>query len=166
MQLLDAAGAKQPRPVNVASDAERMTAMRASMTRQVAPMLCVSDVDATVAWFQSLGFTLDERYPPKGPMSWAALCFGKVWFMVQPRVARPREQIALWFYTSAIDTLYELFGSRQLDASKAAMAGNEPTEPAVRFLEDLYEPIYGGRQFSVQDPNGFELVFCSESSSV
>jgi hypothetical protein len=29
------------------------------------------------------------------------------------------------------------------------------------FLEDLYEPHYGGRQFSVRDPNGFELVFMS-----
>ena len=165
MQLLESAGAMQPRPVDAASGAERMTAMRASMTRQVAPMLCVSDVDATVAWFQSLGFTLDERYPPKGPMSWAALSFGKVWFMVQPRVARPHEQIALWFYTTAIDDLYALFRNRQLDASKATLSGSEPAQPAVRFLEDLYEPFYGGRQFSVQDPNGFELVFHSESSS-
>jgi ankyrin repeat protein len=165
MQLLESAGAKQPGPVNTVSGRERMTAMRASMAKQVVPMLCVRDIDATVAWFLSLGFTLDERYPPKGPMNWAALSFGKVWLMVQPRVARPHEQIALWFYTTAIDDLYALFRNRQLDASKATLSGSEPEQPAIRFLEDLYEPFYGGRQFSVQDPNGFELVFHSEPSS-
>ena len=165
MQLLESAGAKQPEPVNAASGTDRMTAMRASMTKQVVPMLCVRDVDATVAWFVSVGFTLEERIPPKGPMNWAALSFGKVWFMVQPRVARPREQIALWFYTTAVDDIYALFRNRQLDASKATLSGREPAQPAVRFLEDLYDPFYGGRQFSVQDPNGFELVFYSEPSS-
>jgi len=165
MQLLESAGAKQPEPVNAASGTDRMTAMRASMTKQVVPMLCVRDVDATVAWFVSVGFTLEERIPPKGPMNWAALSLGKVWFMVQPRVARPREQIALWFYTTAVDDIYALFRNRQLDASKATLSGREPAQPAVHFLEDLYDPFYGGRQFSVQDPNGFELVFYSEPSS-
>ena len=164
MQLLESAGAKQPEPVSAASGTDRMTAIRASM-KQVVPMLCVRDIDATVAWFLSLGFTLDERYPPQGPMNWAALSFGKVWLMVQPRVARPHEQIALWFNTTAIDDVYAMFRNRQLDVSKATLSGSDPAQPAVRFLEDLYEPFYGGRQFSVQDPNGFELVFHSEPSS-
>jgi len=164
MQLLESAGAKQPEAINAASGTDRVTAMRSSV-KQIVPMLCVRDVDATVAWFVSVGFTLEERIPPKGPMNWAALSFGKVWFMVQPRVARPREQIALWFYTTAVDDIYALFRNRQLDASKATLSGREPAQPAVRFLEDLYDPFYGGRQFSVQDPNGFELVFYSEPSS-
>ena len=164
MQLLESAGAKQPEAINAASGTDRVTAMRSSV-KQIVPMLCVRDVDATVAWFLSLGFTLDERYPPRGPINWAALSFGKVWLMVQPRVARPSEQIALWFYTTAIDDVYALFRNRQLDASKATLSGTEPAQPAVRFLEDLYEPFYGGRQFSVEDPNGFELVFHSEPSS-
>ena len=162
MRLLKTAGAREPKAETRSPGAQRMDALRASMTKQVTPMLCVADVDATVAWFQSLGFTLEERYPPTGAMSWAALSFGKVWFMVQPRVARPREQIALWFNTTRIDDLYAVFRNRQLEASQAAVAGAEPAQPAIHFLEDLYEPLYGGRQFSVRDPNGFELVFRSD----
>ena len=29
----------------------------------------------------------------------------------------------------------------------------------MRFEEDLYEPFYGGLQFSVQDNNGLHLIF-------
>jgi hypothetical protein len=29
----------------------------------------------------------------------------------------------------------------------------------VSFDEDLYGPFYGGRQFSVRDPNGCSLIF-------
>jgi hypothetical protein len=29
----------------------------------------------------------------------------------------------------------------------------------VRFEEDLYEPFYGGRQFSIRDNNDLSLIF-------
>jgi ankyrin repeat protein len=162
MRRLKAAGAKEPKPVSRSTSEQRMDAIRASMTKQAVPMLCVADVNATVAWFQSFGFTVEERYPPTGEIDWAALSFGKVWFMVQPRVARPHAQIALWFYTKAIEDLYELFKNRQLEAARSAIAGAATERPAVHFSEDLYEPFYGGRQFTVEGPNGFELVFASD----
>jgi hypothetical protein len=81
--------------------------------------------------------------------------------MLQPTGVRPRGQVALWFTTSRIDELYDLFKSRQLNASHAALAGQGDGMPEVQFLEDLYEPFYGGRQFSVRDVNGIELVFQS-----
>ena len=42
------------------------------------------------------------------------------------------------------------------------MRGGSPAVPEFQFQEDLYSPHYGGRQFSISDPNGFELVFQSE----
>jgi len=162
MRLLKSAGANEPAPATPRTSQQALEAMRESMTHQVVPMLCVPDATATVEWFQSFGFTVDERYPKSGAIEWASLSFGKVWFMVQPRVARPREQIALWFYTKRIDDLYDMFRSRQLDASRSVIAGGVAERAAVRFSEDLYEPFYGGRQFSISDPNGFELVFKSD----
>jgi len=165
MRILQAAGAKTPSPVSEPTSEDRLRTMRASMTKQVVPMLIVHDVDATVAWFQSFGFTLEERHPHTGTMDWAAVSFGKVWFMLQPRGGRPREQIALWFYTSRVEDLYGVFRNRQLHAASAmsaATADRDPAHAGVHFLEDLYEPFYGGRQFSVRDPNGFELVFASD----
>jgi hypothetical protein len=36
--------------------------------------------------------------------------------------------------------------------------------PQVRFDAGLHEPFYGGRQFSVRDLNGLELIFMSTFS--
>lgn len=161
MRRLKAAGAKEPQAVDPLSLDGRLDALRDSVRQQVTPMLCVADVGAAVAWYTSLGFTLEERYPEAGEMEWAALSFGKTQLMLQPRGRRPDPQIALWFHTSRIEELYELFKSRQLEAAKAALAGEASEKPGIHFLEDFYEPFYGGRQFSIRDANGFELVFHS-----
>jgi hypothetical protein len=52
-----------------------------------------------------------------------------------------------------------VYRARQFRAAKAALAGGSAS--GAPFFEDLYEPPYGGRQFSVSDANGFELVFMS-----
>lgn len=161
MRLLEQAGAKEPQAARSAASERPAASLGDSIVRQVTPMLCVSDVDATVSWYLSLGFELEARVPETGKIGWAALSFGKVQLMVQPRVARPRDQVALWFYTNRIEELYETFKSRQLAAAHAALAGDARSAPAIHFEEDLYEPHYGGRQFSVSDPNGLELVFMS-----
>jgi hypothetical protein len=77
MRLLEAAGAKEPETAGAPSG-PGTTALSDSMERQVTPMLCVADPDATVGFFTSLGFALDARVPEEGPISWAALSFGKV----------------------------------------------------------------------------------------
>ena len=162
MRLLKAAGAKEPQAVDPSILEGRMDALRGSMRKQVTPMLCVTDVGVAVAWYTSLGFKLQGRYPEVGEtMFWAALSFGKVELMLQPRGRRSSNQVALWFHTSRIDELYDLFKSRQLKAAQVALAGEAIEQPGIHFLEDLYEPFYGGRQFSIRDINGLELVFTS-----
>jgi ankyrin repeat protein len=157
MRLLREAGAREP-AMPAAPDAAAVEALAASTIRSL-PMLCVEDVAATVAWYTSLGYRVEARVPDEGPIGWAMLVCGDVRLMVEPTVARPRPLVALWFYTTRIDDLYALYRARQLRAAKDALDGGPP--PAERFLEDLYEPHFGGRQFSVSDPNGFELVFMS-----
>lgn len=163
MRRLKAAGAKErePKAANLSNLEMGMDALRDSVRRQVTPMLCVENVDATVAWYEALGFTVQGRHPEAGAMDWAALSFGKTEVMLQPLGDRPGNQVALWFQTSRIEELYELLKSRQLETARAALTGDSITGPAVHFLEDLYEPFYGGRQFSIRDLNGIELVFQS-----
>lgn len=55
--------------------------------------------------------------------------------------------------------LYQVYRSRQLGAAHAALASEDV--PQMQFDEGLYEPFYGGRQFSVRDVNGLELIFIS-----
>ncbi len=162
MRLLEAAGAKLPAAVAATRPVDRPGTFGESVHRPVTPMLCVADVDATVACYTSLGFALHARHPEVGAMDWATLSLGQAELMVQSRGSRPANQVALWFRTSQIEELYGLFKTRQLEAARARLAGEPLDGPELCFLEDLYEPFYGGRQFSVRDPNGLELVFQSE----
>jgi uncharacterized glyoxalase superfamily protein PhnB len=162
MRRLEDAGATAPEAPDPASLGGRLDVLRESMRRQVTPMLCVADLGAAVAWYTALGFTLERRYPEVGEMSWAALSFGKVELMLQPSGGRTGNQVALWFHTDRIEELYELWKGRQLQAARAILAGEAGEAPAVQFLEDLYEPFYGGRQFSVRDLHGLELVVQAE----
>jgi hypothetical protein len=67
--------------------------------------------------------------------------------------------MSLWFYTTEVDELYQLFKSRQLEAAEAALAGTPDDRHGIVFEEDIYDPFYGGRQFSIRDLNGYNLVF-------
>lgn len=157
MRLLKDAGAREPE-IPAEPDPPALDALRASAVRLM-PMLCVEDVDAAVAWYTSLGYRIESRVPDEGPIGWAMLALGELRVMVEPIVKRPRPQVALWFYTTCIDELYVMYRGRQLRDARAALTGAASTPQ--RFLEDLHEPHYGGRQFSILDPNGFELVFMS-----
>ncbi len=156
MRLLREAGARLPEVPDVPSDDSALAALRTSVT-EVFPMLCVDDVDATVAWYTSLGFDLEGRAPESGPIGWAMLRLGQVRLMVEPKMARPAARVAMWFYTTRLDEMYAMYRARALRGAERAMGGGP--EPDMRFLEDLYAPHHGGRQFSVQDSNGFEIVF-------
>jgi hypothetical protein len=62
----------------------------------------------------------------------------------------------------AKDRLHEL---RQTDphtklaAAQSVITGEPSDHKGGEFIEDLYEPFYGGKQFSIRDLNGYMLVF-------
>ncbi len=157
MRRLKAAGAKEPKTVDPL-DIDGGWAALSDSIRRHEPMFSVPDLAATVAWYTALGFTLQERHPEDGEMDWASLSFGKSAIMLVPGHGRT----SLWFYTDRIDDLYQFLRSRQLKAAHAALAGEDV--PQVRFDAGLHEPFYGGRQFSVRDLNGLELIFMSTLS--
>jgi ankyrin repeat protein len=157
MRRLKVAGAKEPVAVDPTGIDGGLAALSDSIRRHE-PMFTVPDMAATVAWYTALGFTLQERHPEDGEMDWASLSFGKSAIMLVPGQGRT----SLWFYTDRIDDLYQFFRSRQLRAAHAALAGEDV--PQVRFDAGLHEPFYGGRQFSVRDLNGLELIFMSTLS--
>ena len=104
MRRLKAGGAIEPPVTGPSLSDERLAALRASIAG-VTPMLCVSDVDAAVAWYVPLGWTVRMRVPETGGIGWASLMLGKVEMMVQHIVGRSGNQIALWYYTDNIDEL-------------------------------------------------------------
>jgi ankyrin repeat protein len=154
MRTLRAAGAAEP---VVARPAEPGVAGLAGSIRAMEPMLRVEDMRATVAWYRSIGFALAASHEEAGELDFARLTFGRAGLALSPGGAS--RDVTLWFTVDRIDRLYRLFKQRQLAAAQAVLSGAPFEQPEVRFVEDLYEPFYGGRQFSVSDPGGVHLVF-------
>lgn len=157
MRLLKAAGAAEPEIV-LRADLARQMAVFADSIKKSDPMFSVPDMRATVRWYESIGFTVVDRYEDCGELMFAKLSFGKCEFGLSPGGKPGPRDVSLWFYTDHVQGLYQLLKERQIRVAHAALTGSSD-EPEVRFEEDLYVPFYGGRQFSIRDNNGLTLIF-------
>jgi ankyrin repeat protein len=160
MRLLHAAGAKEPESLE-ASPREKPSELAASIGK-LTPMLGVPDMDATVAWYRSIGFQLAGSHGEEGKMDWASVNFGEAEIMFVPSTDPWREKTAalsLWIRTDRLDDLYARLKRHQLERARAMLAGETTDAPEVRFKLDLYTAFYGQREFSIRDPNGVELCF-------
>jgi ankyrin repeat protein len=159
MRLLHAAGASQPEPREAKREA---LADLAPSIGKLTPMLGVPDMEATVAWYQAIGFELAGSHGEEGRMDWAAVRFGDAEIMFVPSGEPKRKEtlgLSLWITTNRLDDLYSLLKQRQLERSRASLAGEPADAPEVRFTADLYTAFYGQREFGIRDPNGLEIMF-------
>jgi ankyrin repeat protein len=158
MRVLKAAGARGPKSTAepVSPDA---LAVAARSIRKAVPMYLVRDMRATVQWYESVGFTVRDRYEENGELMFARVCFGDGEFTLSPGEDPDPRGTRLWFLTDRVQDLYSLFKQRQLRAAQIGLMGASADEPDVPFEEDLYAPFYGGFQFSIRDNNGLTLIF-------
>jgi len=160
MRRLHAAGAKMP-PVSPPPDREPIPELAASVS-ELTPMLGVPDLNATVSWYQSIGFELAASHEEGGRIDWAEVRFGHARIMFVPSTVPWRENTAalsLWMRTNRLDDLYAGLKRRQLERARAVLAGEAPADSLIRFQGDLYTAFYGQREFCIRDPNGIELMF-------
>ena len=165
MRMLVAAGAAVD-TVDAAAEVNDVAAPLSALSGSVSraePMFSVRDLPATVRWYQSLGFTCTDAYEDDGAVTFARLVFGRCSFALTPGGATP-SGVSLWVFTSTIDEIYRLVRARQWHAARAALSG-EPGGLECRFDEDLYTPFYGGRQFSLRDPNDLSVIFYQPEST-
>ena len=153
-RLLRAAGAIEPDTPG-ASDDTRELARLADSVKKSDPMFVVTDMRATLQWYQALGFTVVGDYEDGGDLIFARLSFGKCEFTLSPGATTGPRDVSLWFYTDRVEELYRQIKDRQVRAATEVGAG----ALAVPFEEDLHTPFYGGQQFSIRDINGLTLVF-------
>jgi len=152
---LTAAGAKQPEADEPSRFRENMANLASSVKKGV-PMVKVPNVEETLEWYKSIGFTELARFgdDDDGTLNFGMVSFGGAEVMFVPGGrGQPLHDVSLWFYTDQVDRLYQIMKSKQIEAAKTG-AG-----PAVVFEEDIYDPFYGGRQFSIQDLNGIDVLF-------
>lgn len=160
MRLLNDAGAKQPQSVDSPGSDASLSKM-ASLTKKGVPMIRVLDIARTLDWYNSLGFTEVGRFAHDGVVDWGMVSFGRAEIMFMP--GQPAgDGVRLWFYTAEVDPSYQFLKSRQLKAAHNALAGQENEMEKIEFAEHLYDPFYGGRQFSIRDLNGYTLIFYAE----
>jgi ankyrin repeat protein/catechol 2,3-dioxygenase-like lactoylglutathione lyase family enzyme len=155
IRLLRAAGAipTAPRATEVLQEQMRKAA---TSVKRCSPMFRVRDMRETVRWYESIGFKIADQYEENGELLFASVCFGEAQFTLSPGSTDGPRDVSLWFFTDHVQELYKLLRERQL---LTALPEQGAPKPEVRFDEDLYEPFYGGRQFSIRDINGLSLVF-------
>lgn len=119
------------------------------MAEKVVPMIHVSDVRATVDWYQSIGFTVINTYGNDGDgLSFAILSFGSSEVMFnqggQPST-RFRREVDLYVYADKVDDLYQRLKDR------------------VEIVEGPHDTFYGMREFVIRDLNRFWVTFGQSS---
>jgi len=123
----------------------RNIASATSLVDRGEPMISVRDMRQTVRWYASIGFTIQDDYEEGSDLVFARASFGGAVFALSPGADAGLRDVRFWLYTSDAVRLYEIFRK----------AGRSD----IRFEEHVYEPFYGGRQFSISDINGLHLIF-------
>ena len=128
-----------------------VSAELASSVKKGVSMIVVPDIAAALDWYTSIGFKEIARFADDddNEVTFGMVSLGSAELMFrigpQPPASDNRwlyRDVTLWFYTDAVDALYRFLTSR-----------------GAELVEDIYNPFYGGRQFSIRDPYGYILIF-------
>ena len=155
---LKKAGAKPP----AAIDPSRLTAELAAIAADGTfgmPMIFVPDVAETLEWYKTIGFVELDRVADDGVVNWGLLKFGKAQMMLSMNGQKGDHDVHLWFYTDRVDELYRLVKERQLAAAAATLAGEPAAHLGVEVVDEIYNPPYRGREFTIRDLNGYRVSF-------
>jgi hypothetical protein len=135
---------------------KKLTSLHDSVKQSI-PMFFVRDVRATIRWYESIGFTTEDKYQEDDELLYARLSFGSGRLALSAGGTAGPTDVRLWFFTNRVEDLYTVLKGQQ--QGDDAAAGALTDQPPLSFDEELYEPFYGGRQFSIRDNNGLALVF-------
>ncbi len=112
------------------------------MAEKVVPMIHVTDVRATVDWYQSIGFTLHRTNEEDGDLNWALLSFGGSEIMFdsggKPSTSFRRE-LDLYVHVDDVDGLYQRLegpGGRRGDSSRHLLRDARAHHPRSQPLLD------------------------------
>jgi ankyrin repeat protein len=156
-----AAGAKAPSSRSSTDFRAEMSALAGTVSTLV-PMIKVPDVARALDWYVAIGFEELARYEDDGLVNFGIVAFGGARVMLTMHGGTGRHDAALWFYTDAVDRLYEALKARQIQAARAAL--DDPAAEAAPFAfgQDIEDMFYGARQFCIRDPFGYEIYFIQE----
>ena len=144
------AGTRQPVHRSV-PEASAVASVFADSIQSSTPVIGSRDVGGTLAWYTSLGFTEVARYPTDGSgVFWGLVTLGKAEITFDVRETAGARGVSLLIVTDRVHDLYGFLKSRQLERAD------------VEFVQTLHEPVHGGLEFSIRDPNGLTLRFLQQ----
>jgi len=124
------------------------TAERSIVIRGPEPLLYVSDINRSVAFYcDKLGFKLIESYRPEDKLCWCRAARGGSALMLQQTSANSEagpkrgQGVIFYFLCADANAIY----------AELKLAGLELDPPKVAF--------YGMNQLSLSDPDGYSLCF-------
>lgn len=119
------------------------------------PNIFVESMDETVAFYQSIGFTLTMTVPEDGgDLIWAMMTNGNVTFMFQSFVSLGEELPQISRQNGASMLLYINI--------KKIREYFELIKDKVTVLKGLDKTFYGATEFSMLDNNNYVLTFAED----
>ncbi len=109
------------------------------------PMLPVTDVPRTIAFYEQLGFEVGNTHTPEGERApvWAWLYNAQAHLMINRGdgpIEATHHSAALWLYSKDVEAAHATLAARGLDVS------------------DIGHPPYNaGGEFHVHDPDGYAV---------
>ena len=120
----------------------------------LSPNIFVKDINATIAFYKTLGFDLVMTVPESGDYVWVMMTSGSISFMFQT-------------FASLGDALPDV--SRHNGGSlllyiklKGIRAFFDSVKGKVTVLQGLEKTFYGATEFSIRDINGYVLTFAED----
>ena len=120
MRLLKAAGAREA--LAAPSDGTAFMAeisAAANSVKKTAPMFAVQNMSATLRWYESIGFTVQDRHQEGDEILFARLSFGNGEFAFSPGGNPGPRDVTLWFFTDRVQELYAALWKRQMRAAQS-----------------------------------------------
>lgn len=111
---------------------------------ETVPLLHVTDMERSLAFYESIGFTCTDRWAPDGAVRWCRLQYDDAAIMLQQGregFVADTESVLLFFICDDADSLYQQLA------------------PAVPGLQPPQTAFYGMRQLELRDPDGYLLHF-------
>lgn len=125
-----------------------------NIMESVSPNIFVKDIEATLSFYERLGFVLVASVPEEGDRVWAMMKNGSVTFMFQTFDSLGTELPAVSRQDGGSLLLYVQV--------KQIREFHDRIKGEVAVLKGLEKTFYGATEFSILDNNGYVLTFAED----